>query len=141
MMIDKTTRDAYMAREHALHDWMRANKTNSYRPEDLPENLRPTLTNDQRADVEEFDWINDPSMRYFAYTKSTARDGITSDVVTSWTGRTLAAIVWTGAVFRSSFGDHRANFRAKGTNGQMYAGTAYIDAGDYVRMRAIKGSN
>jgi len=102
--IDKQTRDAWHAHDADLHAWMRANNRNSYRPEELPAQLLPTLTNEQLASIEMFDWINDPPKRYFAYVKSD-RGGITGSHITSLT----------------------------------YSGTAYIDAGDYVRMRAIKG--
>lgn len=136
--IDKQTRDAWHAHDAALHAWMRANNRNSYRSEELPAQLLPTLTNEQQADIEMFDWLNDPPVKYFAYTKSD-KFGLTGSHITNWTGRELARIVHRGSVYRSNMGDRRCSFRAIGSNGLTYSGTAYIDAGDYVRMRAIKG--
>ena len=134
-MIDRATRDAYVKRDSDLRAWMSAHKTNSYHPDELPEALKPTLTNEQRADVELFDWINNPPARYFAYMTNSK-----PEFITNWTGQNLARIIECGAVYRSNIGDRRQNFRCKGTNGVTYSGTAYIDSGDYVRMRAVKGA-
>ncbi len=137
-MIDKQTRDAWRGRDAALHDWLKANKRNGYRPEELPAHLLPTITNEQRAECELFDWQNDPPARYFAYTESD-KHGLTGSHITGWTGLKLACITQRGYVYRSNMGDRRCNFRAIGSNGLTYSGIAFIDAGDYVRMRAVKG--
>lgn len=129
---------ALRARDAALHAWMNAKKTNFYHPDELPDELHPTLTNEQRAELELIDWLTDPPARYSAYTKSD-RFGITGAEITNFTGRKLARIDWRGSVYFSNFGDRRCNFGCTGTNGITYTGTAYIDAGDYVRIRAIKG--
>lgn len=84
--------------------------------------------------------------RYFAYWNARGRwsqpgvrpELIADDLITTWMGDELAKIVWTGNVFGSGFGDRRQNFRALGVNGVTYSGTAYLTAGDYVRMRKVK---
>lgn len=67
---------------------------------------------------------------YFAY--------IDGAKITTWTGDELARVVWSGDRFSDNFGGTRRNFRARGINGVTYSGTAYVSAGDYVRMRAVK---
>lgn len=134
-MIDRQTRDAYVARDAALRAWLTANKRNSYRSEELPAELSPTLTNEQRADVEVFDWLDNPPDTYFAYIQGR---GAIGHWVTNWTGRQLARIVWRGDSYKGPLGDKRFNFRAVGTNGKVYAGTAYVSSGEYVRLRAVK---
>lgn len=97
-----------------------------------------------RAEVEAFK-VDEPGP-YFAYWKAASgfpnpRELVRGDKITTWTGETLATLLWAGDRFRSSFGDERQNFRALGINGATYSGTAYLSAGDYVRMRATRGQD
>lgn len=79
--------------------------------------------------------------QYFAYHAPAVRsEAISPEVggrIVTWIGDDLARVVWRGEVFQSNFGDRRQNFRARATNGATYSGTAYLDAGDYVRMRKV----
>jgi hypothetical protein len=104
------------------------------------------LTNEQRSAAEVAAFIADEPGPYFAYWNARGRwsrpgvkpELIRGDIITTWTGDRLADITWTGNVFGSGFGDRRQNFRALGVNGATYSGTAYLTAGDYVRMRPVK---
>lgn len=106
----------------------------------------PTLTNDQRSAAEVAAFQADKPGPYFAYWTARGRwkrPGvepalIAGDTITTWTGDMLATITWTGDPFYSSFSDRRQNFRAEGINGATYSGTAYLTAGDYVRMRPVR---
>ncbi len=96
-----------------------------------------------RAEVENFK--SDAPGPYFAYVKhhGAPRTDVSDrvwrgDWLTTWMGDKLATVYWTGDPFRSSFGDRRQNFRALGINGATYYGTAYLSAGDYVRMRPMQ---
>ena len=78
---------------------------------------------------------------YFAYCPSFpfSRGSFAGSVrVTTWTGDELGRVIGYGDVYYSNFGDRRQNFRAMMVNGRVYAGTAYVDAGDYVRLRPVK---
>jgi hypothetical protein len=106
----------------------------------------PTLTNDERSKVEVAAFMQEKPDRYFAYWNARGRWSrpgepaalIPGDTITTWPGDVLATITWTGEVFASSFSDRRQSFRARGINGVTYSGTAYLTAGDYVRMRAVR---
>jgi hypothetical protein len=54
-------------------------------------------------------------------------------------GDVLATVTEVFEPFRDNFDGVRQNFRALGINGAVYSGTAYLSAGDYVRMRPVKG--
>lgn len=126
-MIDKQTRDSIVARGAALRTWL--GKRNSYRAAELPPELLPTVTNDERGQAELFDWVNDPPKKYFAYPS-----GMT---IVNWTGIKLADVLWWSRPYRSNWGDTRRTFRCqRAENGVIYSGIEY---GTYVRMRAIKG--
>lgn len=98
-----------------------------------------------RAEVAAF--IASKPSPYFAYWNARGRwkspgvapKLIPGDTITTWPGDELAKIVWTGEPFYCSFGDRRQNFRAVTADAKAtYAGTAYLSAGDYVRMRTVK---
>jgi hypothetical protein len=83
-------------------------------------------------------FMTDTPGPYFAYA-GVGMDGLQRGTkITTWTGDTLATVERAGFVFRSGFGDARQNFRARGINGATYSGTAFLSAGDYVRMRPVK---
>jgi tRNA(His) 5'-end guanylyltransferase len=90
-------------------------------------------------EVEDFK-SNAPSP-YFAYQSHDVTIGHLRrhDLLSTWMGDKLATVVHVGSPFRSSFGDRRQNFRALSIDGEtVYSGTAYLSAGDYVRMRKVK---
>lgn len=104
--------------------------------------VRQTNAEISRAEVAAF--VADVPDRYFAYhadRSTTAQMGRWADgigaTITTWTGDKLADVVERFPVYRSNLGDRRQNFRARGINGATYSGTAYLDAGDYVRMRRV----
>lgn len=87
------------------------------------------------------EFLADPPGRYFAYHKAepSGFDPITrlhyGDKITTWMGDELATVVMAHDPFRDNFGGIRQHFRATGINGATYNGTAFLSAGDYVRMR------
>lgn len=62
--------------------------------------------------------------------------------ICTWMGDVLATVTWKGAEYSSpafgGFPSKRINFRARGIDGRMWAGTYYKSSGDYVRMRVVK---
>jgi hypothetical protein len=113
--------------------------------------MTDTLTNEQRSALEvarfkSGEHLTDGLGGYFAYWNNRGRwhnPGVAAtlirgDLITTWTGELLGTITWTGHVWGTNFGDRRQNFRAKCVDGRTYSGTAYLTAGDYVRMRAVK---
>jgi hypothetical protein len=98
-------------------------------------------SNEERSSVEVADFCADKPERYFAYhggDKPTPSNGGMSRTLTTWTGDELGRVIEYRTPFVSSLGDRRQNFRAMAINGEIYAGTAYLSAGDYVRMRRVK---
>lgn len=102
------------------------------------------LTNEQRSAAEVAAFIAEKPDRYFAYhnAKQSGFDPVLrlhrGDRITTWTGEGLGTVKWSGDPFRDNFDGIRQNFRALGINGITYSGTAYLSAGDYVRMREVK---
>jgi hypothetical protein len=121
------------ARLAALDEWMASQKRNWYDPAELPADINPP-TNEERADLEVYEWLTNPPLRYFAYVD----DVVVGQPVINWTGRQLGHVTWCGHMWRDNFGTRRVNFRMVGTNGVSYAGTAYPDSGTYCRLRATK---
>lgn len=80
--------------------------------------------------------------RYFAYHAparlSELRSTEVATRIVTWMGDDLGRITSRGAVYRSNFGDRRQAFRMHAINGATYSGVAYLDAGDYVRLRRVK---
>lgn len=104
--------------------------------------MSPTTVDERNAETsrqEVADFMAEVPERYFAYHRNPRNltHPMGSEIVT-WMGDRLANVVSTGAPYRSNFGDRRQSFRARGINGAMYSGVAYLDAGDYVRMRKVK---
>lgn len=93
--------------------------------------------NEQTSREEVASFKADAPARYFAYHADRPTNREMGNRITTWTGDLLANVTWTGDCYRSGFGDRRQNFRAKAINGAIYSGTAYLDAGDYVRMRKV----
>jgi hypothetical protein len=90
------------------------------------------MTNEEISAAEVAAFIAEKPARYFAYRV----DG--ESKITTWTGEKLGHIQSAGKVYHSNFGDRRMSVRALGVNGVVYSGVAYLDAGDYVRLRAVK---
>jgi hypothetical protein len=106
----------------------------------------PTPTNDERSAAEVAAFMAEKPAKYFAYWNVRGRwsqsgvepELIRGDNITTWTGDILATIIEVRPPFYSNLTDRRQNFRAQAINGLTYSGTAYLTAGDYVRMTAVK---
>lgn len=88
-------------------------------------------TNEERSQVEVYEFFHDPPDRYFVYVDPQFKK------VRTWMGDVLGDILWTGSEYRSPMGDRRRNIRVLGINGVMYSGTCYVSAGDYCRIRKM----
>lgn len=80
--------------------------------------------------------------RFFAYVDERGSASCHGRV-TTWTGDTLALIVWKGARYRcpafGGFGSERQNFRAQDpVTGALWSGTYYCSSGNYCRLRRIQ---
>lgn len=126
------------ARDEALRAWLKAEKRNSYHPNELPAGLNPP-TNDERSQCEIYEFLNDPPEQYFCYI---VRDKADPNIwiASNWPGVALSeGRCVLGAEYRSNMGDKRRSVRFRGINGVVYAGTFYCGAGDYARVKAVKG--
>lgn len=104
----------------------------SYRPEEVPTNAR--LTNEERGLLEQFDVWHNPPDRLFAYADLNGPQ----PKITTWPGTTLG-FGTRGRAYRSNFGDLRVPLWVR-IAGVDYSGTAYVDAGQYCRLRRVKAS-
>lgn len=110
------------------------------------------VDNAMRGRVEKFEIIRDKPEKLFAYASFHEREIASrySDIkrtgkpqvgdqarVTVWTGDQLG-LGRVNKVYRSNLGDWRASIRVV-IGGATYSGTAYLSAGDYVRLRRVKG--
>lgn len=96
------------------------------------------LTNEERSKLEVEEFRSAAPERYFAYHggPSFGGRGVRCDI-TTWVGDRLATVVDAGPVWTSNFGDQRQTFRCVTEDGVHYGGTAYLSAGDYVRLHKI----
>ena len=92
-----------------------------------------SITNDERSKAEVANFKKNKPKQYFAYYS------FISNQVTTWTGDKLGDIVSKGEEWRSNMGDRRVQIKVKGINGVTYSGIAFLDAGDYTRLKAVKG--
>jgi hypothetical protein len=128
--ITKYEAQSIRQRDAALSAWLKTNKRNSYHPDELPAEIKPTPTNAERSNVEVFEFLNDPPAVYFAYV---SRE---SAIVTTWTGQALSVgRAMLGREYRSNMGDKRRAISFFGVNGVQYHGTYYCGAGDYCRVK------
>jgi hypothetical protein len=91
------------------------------------------VTNDERAQVELYEFVHKPPDRYFAYYNK----GLTE--ITGWTGLKLGDIVWKGYPYKDNLGGQRVNIRVRAINGLTYSGTCNMSSGTYCRLKAMKG--
>ena len=133
---------------YAAFEAWRADRT-VYCVEDIPSGI-PQVTNEELSQLEVFDTVRDKPQKLFAYFKLVDMAGNPSgytakDVsrgcycqVTTWTGEVLGSgRVTSFASWRSNMGDRRVAFRVD-IAGTPYSGTAFLDAGDYARLRKVK---
>lgn len=105
----------------------------SYKPEDKPSHV-PDVSNEERSQLEVYDFINNPPEKYFLYINDKTSQAIT------WMGDSLGIVAF-GCAYRSNFGNTRIPVRVKAVNGRTYAGTYYKSSGDYARVRVVKGNS
>ena len=89
-------------------------------------------TNEEKSQIEDFEWRMYPPSRYFAYYDSAMTK------ITGFMGNVLGRIIWKGSVTRA-FGGKRQNITIVGTNNVMYAGVCNLTGGTYCRLKRIKG--
>jgi len=89
------------------------------------------ITNEERSEMELYEWLVDPPVRYFAYVKESTGQ------ITTWMGDVLGAVSF-GREWRDNFGGTRVPVSVRGSNGRRYHGTYYKSAGDYCRLAACK---
>jgi hypothetical protein len=123
------------ARDAALRNWLKENKTNSYKREELPAELDPP-TNDERSQCEIFEFLHDPPAQYFCYIVRRGDYWIASN----WLGAPLneGRVVFIGAEYKSNMGDKRQPIWFRGINGVCYSGIFYKSTGDYARVKRVK---
>lgn len=101
--------------------------------------LSKEITNEERSKIELYEFVHDPPEKYFAYYDKPLTK------ISNWMGVKLGDIISKSGVYEVGFRmvtgrrGRAVNVRIKGINGVTYAGTCYLDAGDYCRMKALKG--
>jgi hypothetical protein len=119
-------------RYDAVRDWLKANKTNGYRREELIAIGINPPENDELADLEIYEFMSNPPDHYFTYVLDNGA------CVGTWSGKPLSTRISLGFLYRDNFGGMRRSVRFLGINGVEYVGTYYTSAGDYCRVRRAK---
>ena len=88
--------------------------------------------NAQRGELELLRFHADPPTRCFLYVDETRK------VATTFVGGGLGTATL-GRPYRDNFGGTRVPVWVQAVNGRRYAGTYFKSAGDYARVRALKG--
>ena len=136
---------AIKAKDDALHEWMKARKTNSYHPDELPPEITPA-TNAERSAAEVAFFEHDKPAHYLCYIKRpdriTANDPYpnyygASGLATTWTGQKLGNVQF-GRAFRDNFGGWRIPINVYAITGESYHGFYFASAGDYARITKHK---
>lgn len=159
-MLTESEYRALRARIDAMNAWVDTKRGRngwaSYKPDEVPEHLRPEPTNDDRGAVEAYEFVQNPPDKYFAYVQLTDPDpmprtihhrGRTIGNVRDDSGRrgvlstfpgTVLGSVQCGREWRDSFGGTRVPITVDGINGRRYVGTYYKSSGSYARIRLSK---
>jgi len=134
--ITKAERDSIVTRQEKLMVFCRdtglTNKRNgwtSYKPEQV-EHLNPP-TNDERAQVELYDFIHNVPTKYFLYVNEA------TGKATIWTGIELGTVRF-GCAWKDNFGGTRVPITIQAVNGRTYHGTYFKSSGDYARVKLAK---
>lgn len=114
----------------------------SYREQDVPNHL-PRVSNDERSQVEVYEFVQQRPDKYFVYVaRNKCAPGVVDNKVTltTWTGQVLGygflgRRYETGAGLRRSV---RYPVRFTAINGDKYKGIYYASAGDYARVHRVK---
>lgn len=129
--ITKEQRDEISTRLLHFHNWL--GTRGSYRAEEVPAGLE--VSNDERAQVELFDFVHNPPEKYFLYIS--AKKGThygASGEATIWTGVKLGDVQF-GNTWRDNFGGKRISISVYTVNGYTYHGTYFASSGDYARIK------
>jgi len=94
--------------------------------------IEPTYTNEEVSAAEVKWFMESKPDRHFVYVNRKKR------VITTWIGEVLGTCEF-GRRYQGNFGDMRVPVRVKGINGVEYHGTYFEGAGDYARIRKVKG--
>lgn len=105
-------------------------KKGSFSPEEMTM-LPPNITNEQKSEVEIYEFINNPPDKYFLYIDEKKA------IATTWMGDRLGNVTF-GRAYRTGFGDTRVPIDVYGINNIKYHGIYYKSAGDYARITAYK---
>jgi hypothetical protein len=88
-------------------------------------------TNEERGQVEQYEFVTNPPDRYFAYVNERTRR------LTTWMGDDLGEVGF-GREYRDSFGGRRVSITIYAINGKRYYGTYFKSSGDYARIKVSK---
>lgn len=134
-------RACYQATEKAreLFDPKRFKRGGGYTPAEQREIERiagcKAPTNEERSALEVYDFVHSPPDKYFLYV-----DDKTSKA-TTFMGDVLGSVERGHSYKSPSFGrsSTRVPIKVYGINGVTYAGTYYESAGNYARVKRVKG--
>lgn len=144
-MLTKEQYDVLREKINVFNKWVDSirNKKSgwaSYKPEDIPADLKPAPTNEEISSVEVYEFIHEKPERYFLYIGLNP-NGYTGrgsqHTATTWTGEYLGDVTF-GAEFSACFGDKRISITVKAINGCEYHGTYFKSSGDYARIVMAK---
>lgn len=102
--------------------------------------LRLNAANIATSAREVAEWKANPPTTYFAYVKVAVVATGGRGTITTWMGDVLGACVL-GPEWRDNFGGRRRSLYIDGNNGTAYTGTYFASAGDYCRIRRVKGGH
>lgn len=91
------------------------------------------ITNDERSAIEVFEFVTNPPESCALYIDEAKA------IATTWTGDKLGTVTF-GHAFTDNFGGRRVPVSIRAINGRNYSGTYYKSAGDYARVRMLKGA-
>ena len=139
-MITKRERDSIMEREATLWAYCASQGFTSkrtgwtrYKPEQVA-HLNPP-TNEERSQVEVFDFVTDPPSKYFLYINPEKH------AATTFTGDRLGSVRF-GQEYQTpafgGFGSTRVPVTIQAINGRVYHGTYFKSSGDYARIKIAK---
>jgi hypothetical protein len=122
---------AIRARDRAIRQWLGPRA--SYRPEEIPPDLSPAPTNEERSRAELIEFVSGDAKLRASYVGYLSSD---RNRITTWVGDCLAIIsaINSRRVRNSWLTDERGNFRALGIDGREYLGV-HNGPGMYCTMR------
>lgn len=98
----------------------------------MQETLPPRPANDELGQVEVYEFVHDPPEKHMVYIDEKRR------IATTWPGDKLGDVTF-GSSYRDNFGGTRQPVWIRAINGHQYQGTYFKSAGDYARIRRLKG--